>query len=80
MIDDIAGVSECNENSVILNSIINAKIESKKLEFNLTKCVNMHIGPNKENCQHLMIHDTEMLTTVTQKYLGTQYVVLDSIK
>ena len=27
MIDDLAGVSDCSENSVILNSIINAKIE-----------------------------------------------------
>jgi hypothetical protein len=34
MIDDIAGVAECNENSVILNSIVNAKIESKS--YNLT--------------------------------------------
>ena len=30
MIDDIAGVSDCNEKSVILNAIINAKIESKQ--------------------------------------------------
>ena len=70
MIDDIAGASQCNENSVLLNSLINAKIESKKLEFNLKKCVNMHIGPNKENCQQLKVHDTDMLTAVTQTYLG----------
>ena len=37
MIDDIAGVSNCSGNSA--NSIINAKIESKKLECNLKKCV-----------------------------------------
>ena len=70
MIDDIVGVSKCNENSVILNSIINAKVESKKLQFNLKKCVTMHIGPKNENCQHLKIHETEMLTASTQKYLG----------
>ena len=70
MIDDVAGVSECNENSVILNSIINAKIESKKLQFNLTKCVNMHIGPNSEQCQQLKVHETDMHTTHKQKYLG----------
>ena len=34
MIDDIAGVSECNTQSITLNTIINFKIESKKLEFN----------------------------------------------
>ena len=70
MIDDIAGVSQCNEDSVILNSIVNAKIESKKLQFNHKKCVNMHIGPNKENCPNLVVHETQMLSTETQKYLG----------
>ena len=70
MIDDIAGVSDCSANSVILNSIINSKIESKKLEFNLKKCVNMHFGPDKENCQTLKIHKTAMLTADEQKYLG----------
>ena len=70
MIDDIAGASQCNANSVILNSLVNAKIESKKLEFNLKKCVNMHIGPNEENCQLLKVHKTNMLTAVTQTYLG----------
>ena len=70
MIDDIAGVSECNSNSLILNTIINSKIEAKKLEFNVKKCVNMHIGPNMKNCSKLFIHDTEMLTAETQYYLG----------
>ena len=37
MIDDIAGVSECNMQSMTLNSIINCKIESKKLQFNKKK-------------------------------------------
>ena len=51
MIDDIAGVATCNDDSVILNSIINTKIETKKLQFNQNKSVNMHIGPDTENCQ-----------------------------
>ena len=29
MIDDVAGVSECSENSVILNSIVNPKLNPK---------------------------------------------------
>ena len=70
MIDDIAGVANCKDESIVLNSIINAKIEAKKLKFNLTKCINMHIGPDKEECQHLKIHETEMKTKETQKYLG----------
>ena len=70
MIDDISGVSECNSDSIILNSIINSKVESKKLEFNWKKCVNIHVGPNKKNCSKLMIHEKQMLTSKTQSYLG----------
>ena len=55
---------------LFLNSIVNAKIESKVLEFNLKKCVNMHIGPNQINCQKLMVHQTEMQTTEKHNYLG----------
>ena len=62
MIDDIAGVSECNTQSITLNTIINFKIESKKLEFDKKKCDNMHIGPNMKKCSKLRIHDTERLT------------------
>ena len=57
MIDDIASIAQCKDNSIIINAIVNAKIESKKLQFNFKKCVNMHVGPNKENCEKLIIHD-----------------------
>ena len=45
-------------------------IEAKKLQFNLTKCVNMHVGPGKEKCEDLQVHDIQMLTSEKQKYLG----------
>ena len=70
MIDDLAAVSQCNSNSIVLNSIINAKIETKKLEFNSKKCFNMHIGRNKNKCENLKIHEKQMLSTDKQKYLG----------
>ena len=66
MIDDISGIAKCQEQSVILNAIINAKIESKKLEFNWKKCRNMHIGTNKQNCSTLKTHGKEMINTDTQ--------------
>ena len=43
MIDDMAAVAKCGPQSVILNSIINAKIDMKRLSFNQTKCVKLHI-------------------------------------
>ena len=67
MIDDIAAISKCRDNSIILNAIINTKIESKKLQFNFKKCVNMHVGQNIENCDQLKIHEQQMLTTNEQK-------------
>ena len=70
MIDDVAGIAQCKDDSNMLNAIINAKIETKKLEFNLTKCVNMHIGPGKDKCDKLKVHKTEIKTASTQKYLG----------
>ena len=70
MIDDVAAISQCNSNSIVLNSVINAKIETKKLEFNSKKCFNMHIGRNKSKCENLKIHEKTMLETSEQKYLG----------
>ena len=70
MIDDIAAISQCSDNSIILNAIINTKIETKKLQFNYKKCVNMHVGKNKEKCHSLKVHEKQMLETDEQKYLG----------
>ena len=44
MIDDVAGIAYCQNSSILSNAIINEKIEAKKLQFNLTKCFNMHVG------------------------------------
>ena len=70
MIDDIAAVAKCGDNSIILNAIVNSRIESKKLQFNLKKCFKMHIGPDKEDCAKLKVHEHEMKIKDVQKYLG----------
>ena len=70
MIDDVAGIANCNDDSIVLNTIVNTRIEAKKLEFNLKKCVNMHIGPDSEKCQTLRAHGTRMENVVNQLYLG----------
>ena len=70
MIDDLAGISECGNNSIILNSIINAKIEGEKLEFNLKKCYNMHVGIKKSNCKELKVHKTRMQNIESHRCLG----------
>ena len=70
MIDDIAAMSHCGDNSIIQNAIINTKIETKKLRFNYKKCVNMHVGKNREKCRNLKVHENQMLETNEQRYLG----------
>ena len=47
MIDDLGAIAKCGPDSVILNAIINAKINMKRLEFNQTKCVKLHISKNE---------------------------------
>ena len=51
MIDDILGVTKCNEEAVELNAIINVKVESKKLRLSEDKCYRIHIGKNSKMCQ-----------------------------
>ena len=41
MIDDLAAIAPCGPQSVVLNAVINAKINMMKLKFNQTKCVNL---------------------------------------
>ena len=52
MIDDLAAIAKCGPESVILHSIINAKINMKKLTFKQTKCKKLHIS--KENKKKIL--------------------------
>ena len=70
MIDDICGVANCGDDSIILNAIVNTKIETKKLQFNQKKCVYMHVGPNDGKCPELKTHEDEMKNVQNQTYLG----------
>ena len=70
MIDDIAGITSCDSDSVVLNGILNSKIESKKQKFHEKKSVFIHIGPNKQKCHKLKVHESIMTKSESQKYLG----------
>ena len=70
MIDDTLGMSACGIDSVELNAFINTTIESKKLYFNTSKCHKIHIGPRKEECPMLKVHDKTMGESDSEKYLG----------
>ena len=68
------GVSECGIGSIELNAAINAKIESKKLNFGEVKCFRIHIQKNNAkfpNCpKTLKIHNSEIKDSNKIKYFG----------
>ena len=83
MIDDLGAIARCGPESVILNAVINAKINMKNLEFSATKCVKLHIckenrkpSPKDESnaknvrCVFLSAQDTEMVSADSEKYIG----------
>ena len=71
MVDDLVGVTSCSDEAVKLNSIINVKIESKKLRFSITKCFKLHIGKKTGTCSHkLKAHDENIKDVKSALYLG----------
>ena len=85
MIDDLAAIAKCGPDSIILNAVINAKINMKRLEFNATKCVKLHICKESRNlcpktergleirnvkCVFLEAQDSEMKSVSDEKYVG----------
>ena len=70
MCDDIASISLCGIDSLKTNAIINAKIESKMMEFGASKCYNIHVGKKEERCCELKVHDSVMKKKDSEVYLG----------
>ena len=44
MVDDLLCISECGFKTTMLNTYMNVKTSSKKLQFGETKCKKLHIG------------------------------------
>ena len=71
LVDDVLAVGHCGSDSIKLNSIIQSKMDTKKLELGTDKCFQMHIGKNSpETCPELNVHQDIMKTTSSEKYLG----------
>ena len=81
MIDDLGAVAKCGPQSVIINAIINAKINMKRLEFNQSKCVKLHVCKDERkgcsesnaknvNCTLLDVQNSEMRMSREEKYVG----------
>jgi hypothetical protein len=71
MVDDVVTISSCGVDSIKVNAIVQAKVETKQLELGHIKCFNMHIGKkDKHLCPTLKVHGADMLTSDREKYLG----------
>ena len=71
MVDDIVGVTKCSDESVELNSIINSKIEAKKLRLSNTKCFKIHISKKPQECIiNLKAHEDNIKEVKSASYLG----------
>ena len=57
MVDDLLCISECGYQTAMMNSYINYKTNSKKLQFGATKCKKIHVGKICEEfkCQKVSV-------------------------
>ena len=71
MIDDVLGMAVCGDQSIELNAMINAKMETKKLRLSDDKCFKIHICKGSTDCpQSLKVHQSNMKNVVQATYLG----------
>ena len=71
LVDDVLAVGWCGSDSLKLNSIIQSKMATKKLELGKNKCFQIHVGNNcPKFCPNLNVHEEIMKTTSSEKYLG----------
>ena len=72
LIDDIISVTKCNVDAIESNTVVNMKIESKKLRLSKEKCVQIHVSKdNHKVCDStLKVHDDKMKKAKEGSYLG----------
>ena len=63
-------ITECGNKSVAANTFINAKIEMKKLNFNIKKCHQIHVGKTNVFCPVLQVHGESVSVVREDSYLG----------
>ena len=76
MVDDLLGIARCGDKSFNLNTVINSKIEMKKLKFHTpdvngkSKCHTMHVGKCATGCPSQKVHGCKMERVSSDTYLG----------
>ena len=72
MVDDILGITKCNNSSKPLNVVINTFVNLNKMKLNENKCHSIHIGKvsNGHRCPELTVDGKNMKPVNSEKYLG----------
>ena len=71
LVDDILAVGHCGSDSIKLNSIIQSKMDTKKLELGNDKCFQIHVGKTAtKTCPQLNVYQNAMKKASSEKYLG----------
>ena len=71
MVNDIMGITSCGAQAIELNSIINSKVETKKLRLSADKSYRIHICKEKKKCSYeLKVHNEKMKEVNEAMYLG----------
>ena len=67
----VLAVATCNDESIELNSIINVKVESKKLRLSQAKCFKIHISKKPDECLSILkAHEKIIGEASSASYLG----------
>ena len=74
--DDLNRIVKCGQESLHLNTFLNAQIEQKILRLHgpdkngKTKCHKLHIGKPNKGCPSLKVHGTSMPEAVVEVNLN----------
>lgn len=82
MVDDVVTLSNCGTDSVIMNSTVNAFINTKKLKLSTKKCSIIHIQKERKTkgCLNLKVNGAAMNKSKSEKYLGDYITTEGTIK
>jgi hypothetical protein len=58
------------ERTAEMNVLVNTFMESKKIQLSLKKCVRIHIGKDHSECPEVKVHNDNMKSAESEKYLG----------
>ena len=73
MIDNTLDIAECGNQSVAKNAVLNSFVENQRLQISHEKSAVIHIGnvsKCKQRCPKLKVHEQDMKTASSAKYLG----------